>query len=314
MNCDGKVGQIVTQFEQLEDCRLCPRQCKANRSSGSRGFCGAGNRVEVFTCGPHHGEEPPVSGIRGSGTVFFSRCTLRCIYCQNYRFSQLGEGREYEADEFVEMLRSLREKGCHNWNFVSPTPWLPFIRDAVGRLKSNGISLPVVYNTSGFENVGTISGLAGLVNVYLTDLRYAHAETAEEASHFGGYAHIAREALREMWRQAGALKLDDDGIAVSGTICRLLVLPGHATEAIDNLRWLAGNIGKQLAVSVMAQYTPAHKAVGGDPWGRSITKAEYEAVREAVEDLGFDQGWVQEFGEETDRNLVGFNMECKQHL
>lgn len=249
-----------------------------------------------------------MSGTRGSGTIFFSRCTLSCIYCQNYRFSQLGEGREYETADLSEMLRSLWEKGCHNWNFVSPTPWLPFIRDAVVRMNSDGISLPVVYNTSGFENAETVAGLAGLVSVYLTDLRYASGETAAEASHFGKYAQIARESLREMWRQAGALRLDDDGIAVSGTICRLLILPGHAQEAIDNLRWLAGNIGTGIAVSVMAQYTPAHKAVGREPWGRRITTAEYGAVRDAVEDLGFEHGWIQEFEGETRGELAGFNM------
>lgn len=299
----------MAHLDQLEDCRLCPRRCGVNRASGGRGFCGAGNRVEVFTCGPHHGEEPPISGTAGSGTVFFSRCTLRCIYCQNYRFSQLGEGREYDTAGLVEMLRLLREKDCHNWNFVSPTPWLPFIRDAVGELKSDGVFLPIVYNTSGFENVETIAGLDGFVNVYLTDLRYACEETARVASQFGGYAQIAREALREMWRQAGTLKLDGNGIAQSGTICRLLVLPGHAQEAVDNLKWLAANIGTEIAVSVMAQYTPAHKAVGSGDWGRGITRAEYDSVRDVVEDLGFENGWVQEFGEAPDRELVGFNME-----
>lgn len=302
----------MAPLDQLEDCRLCPRRCGVNRNAGKRGFCGAGDHVEVFTYGPHHGEEPPLSGTRGSGTVFFSRCPLRCIYCQNYRFSQLGEGREYEAAELAGMLRSLWKKGCHNWNLVSPTPWLPFIRDAVGRLKSDGISLPVVYNTSGFENIETVAGLAGLVSVYLTDLRYSSRDTAAEASHFGDYVQIAREALREMWRQSGPLKLDDDGMAVSGTICRLLVLPGHAQEAIDNLRWLAESIGTNIAVSVMAQYTPAHKAVGMEPWGRRISRGEYEPVRDAVKELGFEQGWVQEFEGDTGGELMGFNMQMKR--
>ncbi len=293
--------------DQLDCCTLCPRRCGVNRNAGDRGFCGAGGRAEVFTCGAHHGEEPPVSGTRGSGTVFFSRCTLRCIYCQNYRFSQSGEGREYETSGLAGLLRSLQVTGCHNWNFVSPTPWLPFIHDAVEQLDRDGVSLPVVYNTSGFENTGTIAGLGGLVDIYLTDLRYADEKTARAASGSGDYARLARESLLEMWRQAGPLELDDDGIAVAGTICRLLILPGHAGEAVDNLRWLADNIGTDIAVSVMAQYTPTHRAAG-DPWGRRISIGEYEAVRDAVEELGFENGWVQEFEGETSKELMGFNM------
>ena len=300
--------ELGVRYDELEECRLCPRRCGANRNSGVRGYCGAGNRPEVFTVGPHHGEEPPVSGTRGSGTVFFSRCTLRCIYCQNYRFSQLGEGQAYDTAELAHMLRSLSEQGCHNWNFVSPTPWLPFIRAAVGHIKSDGISLPVVYNTSGFENTGTIAALDGFVNVYLTDLRYANADTAEEASGSSKYVQVAREALLEMWRQVGALKLDENGIAESGTICRLLVLPGHAAEAVENLRWMASNIGNDIAVSVMAQYTPVHMAVGRREWGRRVSREEYELVCDAVEELGFEQGWVQDFEGEAGSELMGFNM------
>lgn len=292
----------------LSDCRLCPRRCGADRVSGAKGLCGAGGKVEVFTFGPHHGEEPPISGSRGSGTVFFSRCTLKCAYCQNYRFSQEGEGSQYEVSELVAMFRSLLETGCHNWNLVSPTPWLPFILEAVDQLKQDGVSLPVVYNTSGFENLDTLAVLAGSVNVYLTDLRYSRAGTAVEMSGAGGYVEVARAAVREMWRQTGPLRLDDSGVALSGTICRLLILPGHAEESVENLQWLAGNIGNDIAVSVMSQYTPAYKAVGQNPWGRSITLQEYELVQSAVADLGFSTGWVQEFGRDTAQELVGFNM------
>jgi putative pyruvate formate lyase activating enzyme len=292
----------------LLSCNLCPRRCGANRKAGARGFCKAGDKVEVYTCGPHRGEEPPISGSRGSGAVFFSRCTLRCAYCQNYRFSQAGEGGQYSVGELAEMFRGLWKAGCHNWNLVSPTPWLPFILEAIELLKQDGVSLPVVYNTGGFENIETLAALAGRVSVYLPDLRYSRAETAGAMSGADDYVEVSRAAFREMWRQAGPLRLDRDGVALSGMICRLLILPGHAVEAVENLQWLAAVIGEDVAVSVMSQYTPAHKVHGREPWGRGITREEYDLVRGAVADLGFSTGWVQDFGRDTERELMGFNM------
>lgn len=264
--------------------------------------------MEIFRYGRHDGEEPPVSGSRGSGTVFFSRCTLGCLYCQNYRWSQDGEGRVYDVAGLAAVLEGLRAQGCHNWNLVSPTPWLPWIIEARDRARRTGPDLPVVYNTSGFERVETLAALAGWVQVYLTDLRYARAESAKEGSGAAGYVAAAREALLAMWGQTGPLHCDADGVAQRGTICRLLVLPGRADEAVDNLVWLAREVGPDIPVSVMAQYTPAYRAVGLEGWGRRPTRAEYDRVVEALETLGFTAGWVQDYDMPAPDELVGYKM------
>jgi putative pyruvate formate lyase activating enzyme len=296
---------------RLLQCELCPRQCGVNRLAGERGYCRAGARAEVFRYGPHHGEEPPVSGRRGSGTVFFSRCTMRCGYCQNYPWSQGGEGAVLAQEALEDVLAGLAEAGCHNWNLVSPTPWLPHAGAAVEGVRRRGHALPVVVNTSGFERVETLQAFQGLADLYLVDLRYAEPSTAAEGSDTPGYVDAARAAVREMWRQVGPLRVDADGIAESGLICRLLVLPGRAGEAVANLRWLAKSLGNGVAVSVMGQYHPAYKAVAGRmgaDWQRRVTAAEYEQVCCELEALGFEEGWVQELEQDPDRQLLGCEM------
>jgi putative pyruvate formate lyase activating enzyme len=206
------------------------------------------------------------------------------------------------------MLVSLVNQGCHNWNLVSPTPWLPWIYEAWQKVTADGMSRPIVYNTSGFERVEQVRAMAGWVDVYLTDLRYAKKESAAAGSDSAAYVEQARLALLEMWRQTGTLKTDDGGIASRGTICRLLVLPGRAEEAVANLEWLARTVGTEIPVSVMAQYTPAYKAVKESPWDRRPTSDEYGRVVEAVEELGFSEGWVQEYETPAPDSLVGFNM------
>lgn len=275
---------------------------------GQKGYCRAGAEVEVFRYGLHHGEEPPISGNRGSGTVFFSRCTLRCLYCQNHPWSQEGEGRAYAPDGLVKVLAGLAGDGAHNWNLVSPTPWLPWVLDAIEAAAKQAGRLPVVYNTSGFEDPGVLRELEGRVSVYLTDLRYARPGSAKAGSDCADYVDVARKALLEMWRQTGPLELDEDGIGRRGTICRLLVLPGLAEEAVANLEWLAGAVGTDLPLSVMAQYTPAYRALESEPWRRRPTPEEYGRVVEAVESLGFEAGWVQEYETPTPDELVGFKM------
>ncbi len=282
-----------------------------NRTAGELGYCRAGVRTEVFRHGPHHGEEPPISGTRGSGTVFFSRCTMRCGYCQNYPWSQCGEGELLAAGQLEEVLVGLAEAGCHNWNLVSPTPWLPQVASALEAAHRRGHRLPVVYNTSGFERVETLRAFDGLADVYLADLRYADAGSAADGSDAPGYVDAARTAVLEMWRQAGPLQVDVGGIAQSGVICRLLVLPGRAEEAVANLRWLAESLGNGVAVSVMGQYHPVYKAAEGSmgaDWQRRVTPAEYDRVCGEFEALGFEEGWVQDLEEEPDRQLLGCEM------
>jgi len=293
----------------VRKCELCPRRCGVDRSAGERGYCRAGANVEVYRYGPHRGEEPPISGTRGSGTVFFGRCTLRCLYCQNYPWSQEGAARECSVGDLAGMFWELWKQGCHNWNLVSPTPWLRHIRIALRMANEAGAFLPVVYNTSGFERPETLAEEADFVDVFLTDLRYAREESARTGSGFAGYVAAARESFLAMWRLAGPLRLDEHGLAVKGTICRLLILPGRAEEAIENLQWLAETVGTEVAVSVMAQYVPAYRAAQvGSPWDRGITVEEYDAVCRTVEELGFVHGWVQEQGIAVPDDLLGFKM------
>mgnify|MGYP003586529873 CR=1 FL=1 len=298
-------GPIISATDR---CELCPRRCGADRRAGEKGFCGAGVEMEIYSYGRHCGEEPPVSGTRGSGTVFFSRCTLRCLYCQNHPWSQEARGDRYDAAGLAAVFRSLADEGCHNWNLVSPTPWIPGIVQALEMVQKKGRRLPVVYNTSGYERAETIRELSGVAQVYLADLRYSRPESALEGSGAADYVKAARKAFLEMWSQAGALRVDSEGIAQSGVICRLLVLPGRAVEACENLEWLKANAGAGVCISLMSQYIPAHLAGGRPGWDRGISRAEYDMVLQAAMDMGFENGHVQDFGGRAARDLVGFNM------
>ena len=274
-------------------CELCPRRC------GRRpGFCGAGELPRVFRWGPHFGEEPPLTGERGSGCIFFSRCTMKCLYCQNSPWSWRGEGVDKTIPELTEIFRELAVKDqVENWNLVSPTPYLPQIREAVKPLFDEGIRLPFVWNSSGYERVETLEEYEDLCDWALFDLRYSRNETAITASGAPGYVEAAREAIRWAWKRR------------KGLIVRILVLPGHADEAIENLAWLATELSNEIPVSVMSQFTPAYKALQTPPFNRTVTAEEYESVTEAAADFGFENGWIQGFGAADPKlALLGENM------
>ena len=292
----------------LVACRLCPRACGVDRLAGQLGYCKAGVLSRVFRFGPHFGEEPPISGTRGSGTIFFSHCTLRCVYCQNHPWSQTGKGEDLSIDALRDIFRGLAEKGCHNWNLVSPTPWLPQIHEAVMPLIRAGISLPFVYNTSGFEAPETLEAFSDLADIALIDLRYATSETACLGSDARHYVEASRRAFVWFWNRLGPLETHVDGIAQRGVICRLLALPGHVSEAVANLEWLKKTVGTGVHISVMSQYTPVHRALKMDGWDRSVCEEEYALLTEAAEDLGFENGWIQEFDGDAPADLLGQTM------
>lgn len=273
-------------------CELCPRRC------GKRpGYCGAGEAPRVFRWGPHFGEEPPITGERGSGCVFFSRCTMKCLYCQNSPWSWKGEGKDLTIPELTRIFRDLAVKDrVENWNLVSPTPYLPFIREAVEPLLKEGLRLPFVWNSSGYERVETLEEYRQLCDFALFDLRYARNETAIAASAAPNYVECARDAVK--WAAENA-----------SPIIRILVLPGHAEEAIENLAFLATEVTNEIPVSIMAQYTPAYKALSTPPFDRVVTQEEYESVTEAAADFGFENGWIQGY-EAADPKLalLGENM------
>ena len=281
-------------------CELCPRKC------GRRpGYCGAGECPRVFRWGPHFGEEPPITGERGSGCVFFSRCTMKCLYCQNSPWSWKGEGFDKTIPELTEIFRNLAVVDrVENWNLVSPTPYLPFVREAVRPLFKEGVRLPFVWNSSGYERVETLEEYAELCNWALFDLRYSEDATAVAASAAPGYVAASRAAVTWAWNRRETL-----GPSVTSPIVRLLVLPGHADEAIENLAWLATELSNEVPVSIMSQYTPAYRALGTPPFDRKVTEEEYASVAEAAEDFGFENGWTQGF-EAADPKLalLGENM------
>ena len=294
-------------------CELCPRRCRAPRfgAAPAAGYCGALNAPRVFRWGPHFGEEPPLTGTRGSGCVFFSRCTMKCLYCQNSPWSWKGGGKDKTVAELTGIFRELAvEDKCANWNLVSPTPYLPYIREAVAPLLAEGIRLPFVWNSSGYERVETLEEYSDLCDWALFDLRYSRDETAVSLSQAPGYVAASRAAVKWAWEKE-KLKVESGKLKAgqSGLIVRILVLPGHADEAIENLAWLATEVSNEVAVSVMAQYTPAYKALETPPLDRSVTKDEYESVVEAASDFGFENGWIQGY-EASDAKLalLGENM------
>ncbi len=288
----------------LSFCELCPRRCRAARfgEDPRAGYCGALAAPRVFRWGPHFGEEPPITGERGSGCVFFSRCTMKCLYCQNSPWSWRGEGVDKTIPELTAIFRELALKDkVENWNLVSPTPYLPFIREAVQPLFREGVRLPFVWNSSGYERVETLEEYADLCDWALFDLRYADESTARDASQAPGYVAASRAAVK--W---AASRKGEKGERL---IVRILVLPGHADEAIENLAWLATEVSNEVAISVMAQYTPAYKALETPPFDRAVTEEEYESVTEAAADFGFENGWIQGY-EASDPKLalLGENM------
>ena len=291
-------------------CQLCPRRCAADRASGQAGFCQAGDGVRLFRWGPHFGEEPPICGETGSGAIFFSHCTLKCIYCQNSPWSWRGEGRDISVPELTGILRDLAVKHrCGNWNLVSPTPYLPYIRAAAAPLLAKGIRLPFVWNSSGYERVETLTEYRDLCDVALVDLRYADEATARAASSAAGYVAAARAAVKHLWAALGPLDSEEPGRATRGVIVRILVLPGHSDEAIENLAWLATECSNEVHVSVMSQYAPAFTACHTPPFNRVVTEEEYNSVTEAAADFGFERGWIQGFGSrDPSSDLVGENM------
>jgi len=279
-------------------CRLCPRRCGAERAQNRPGACQAAGDARVASHNLHFGEEPPISGERGSGTVFFSGCTLKCIFCQNYPISQLAHGEPYSIEQLAGIFLSLQKRGAHNINLVSPTPYLHHVVSALEIASSRGLSIPFVYNTSGYERAEVVAQLEGIVDVYLPDLKYGPSDSSRRLgatlSGVGDYFTHALPAVTEMFRQAGPLLVDGEGIAVRGTVIRHLILPGHAGNSIEVLQAIAASPFKEAWLSLMSQYFPAHMAPGRPPFDRRLFPEEYRQVRDEALRLGLDEGWFQE--------------------
>jgi putative pyruvate formate lyase activating enzyme len=279
----------------LRGCTLCPRECRVNRLEGSTGFCRAAGKAIVAHWGPHYGEEPPISGTSGSGTVFFSFCNLRCLFCQNYQISQEGQGEEISPTRLADIFMDLQDRGCHNINLVSPTPYIPHIITALEQSKKDGLSIPVVYNTNGYESVDALKRLEGLIEIYLPDFKYWSDAIAERLSGIPrekSYAEHAKKALLEMKRQVGDLKMKN-GVAEKGLLIRHLVLPGGLAGTQDIFRWIAEHLGIHTHISLMSQYYPVHRAHTIPILRRRIRQEEYDSAADFLISLGFRNVFVQ---------------------
>ncbi len=284
--------------DRFSPCRLCPRQCGAERESGGSGVCRAAREAKIASHNLHFGEEPPISGCRGSGTVFFSGCTLQCLFCQNYPISQLFHGEFYSSEQLAGIFLSLQKRGAHNINLVSPTPYLHHIVDALEMARAKGLHIPLVYNTSGYERAEVIARLAGIVDIYLPDLKYGPSESSRRLalrlSGAGDYFAPAAAAISEMFRQTGPPRLDENGVAARGTIIRHLIIPGHTENSLEVLRAIATGDFRDAWLSLMSQYFPAHRATGCPPFDRRLRPDEYRLVRDEALKLGLESGWFQE--------------------
>jgi putative pyruvate formate lyase activating enzyme len=295
----GEIRRRAAELEEmLSNCMLCPHRCGVNRLSDERARCHTGRQAVVSAYTPHFGEEPPLVGTNGIGNIFFGNCTLRCAYCQNHEISQRHrdeEAHRVSEERLAEMMLDLQERGCHAIGLVSPTHVVPQIVRALALAADNGLALPLVYNTSAFEELDVLRRLDGLVDIYLPDLKYADNEAAFRYSGARNYVESARAAILEMHRQVGsALVLDGDGLVKRGLIIRHLVLPNDLAGSRESLDWIREKFGTELTVSIMAQYYPAHRAGKTPLLDRSLRASEYDRVVEALSSLSLEQGWAQE--------------------
>ena len=288
-------SRVEEAWAHLRACDLCPRHCGVDRVAGETGYCRAGVTVRLASANIHIWEEPPISGTGGSGTLFFSYCTARCIFCQNYPISQLGVGGDLEIAELAEKMLYLQRQGCHNVNLVTAAHYVPQVLAAVERAATQGLHIPLVYNSSGYDSLETLRLLDGVVDLYLPDSKYADDTVAWRISRFSDYVRHNRAALREIHRQVGDdLVLDDEGIAVRGMIVRHLVLPDGLSQTPEVLEWIAKNLSNEVHISLMSQYFPAHHAVRHPVLNRRLTQEEYDVAVAAPDALGLENGWRQE--------------------
>lgn len=295
----GELERRVERLEaRLENCDICPRQCSVNRLKNEHGSCGAGKLVAVASVCAHHGEEPVISGSRGSGTIFFGNCNLRCVYCQNYQISQrpeLQRANQVSPSRLANrMLHLQNDLECHNINLVSPSHYVPQIMRALFEAIPKGLNLPIVYNTNAYDDLDTLAELEGIVSVYLPDLKYADSNLAARLSDVPHYVPTARSAIQEMYRQTGELQTDQNDLAIKGLIIRHLILPNDLAGSEASIKWIARELSPTVPVSVMAQYTPQHRAMEVPLLSRSINAAEYRRVINLLDVLGMENGWLQD--------------------
>ncbi len=279
-------------MELLKQCCLCPKKCLINRYL-EKGYCGASNKIKLAYYSLHMWEEPVISGENGSGTIFFSHCNLRCIYCQNKKISIDGYGKYISNKRLGDIMLELQDKGAHNINLVTPTHYVPQIASVLKKIKGKSLHIPVVYNTSSYENIGTLMFMKNLVDIYLADLKYFDDKLGEKYSGCKDYFEIATMAIDEMYRQVGKYKFDKNGLLTSGLIVRVLVLPGHVHDAKEIINYLYKTYGDDIYISIMNQYTPVNNCKY-DNLNRKLTDEEYEEVINYALTIGVTNAFIQE--------------------
>ncbi len=286
----GELGEKARRaVAMLEDCTVCAQECRVNRLKGEVGICRGGRRAAVSSCGPHFGEEAPLVGSRGSGTIFFAFCNLKCRFCQNCEISHFGEGEVVSTSELAEMMLELQQGGCHNINLVSPSHYVPQILEALQVAVAQGLNIPLVYNTGGYDSPETLEILDGVVEIYMPDIKFGDDEAGRKYAGAAGYFTVAKRAVKVMHGQVGDLVVDGKGIAVNGLLVRHLVLPGNLADTEKVVEFLAGDISKGTFLNIMAQYYPAHEAFEYPELNRRITGKEYRDAIKIAERYGLSR-------------------------
>ena len=286
----------MLDLDKLKKCTICPHKCGIDRTKNI-GRCKSTDKVKIALYSTHNFEEPCISGEKGSGTIFFSNCNLNCVFCQNYEISQQGRGKEIEIEELAEIMLKQQEKGVENINFVTPTSYSIQIKEAIIIAKENGLKIPTVYNTNGYENVETLRELEGLIDIYLPDLKYYYNSLGKEFSKVDNYFEIATNAIKEMYRQVGRPILNEKGVMQKGLMVRHLILPNNIENSKRCLKWLKENFNDKIYISLMAQYFPTYKAKEISEINRKLTPKEYEEIENYLYDLDIENGYIQELGE-----------------
>lgn len=291
---------------ELSSCTLCPHMCKINRNNGKIGRCKSTGNVKIALASLHHFEEPCISGKNGSGTVFFSNCNLSCVFCQNYKISQLGLGHEISIDELANIFLDQQKNNAENINLVTPTMYVPQIIEAIKIAKSNGLKIPIIYNSNGYENVETIRLLKDYIDVYLPDLKYFDNDLAKKYSGINNYFENASKAILELYFQVGLPVFDENRLIKKGLIIRHLVLPNHIDNSKKVLLWIKENLPQDVYVSLMAQYFPTYKAKSIEDLNRKLSKEEFEEIKNYLEKLDIHNGYFQELGEHEEEYVPDF--------
>lgn len=294
-------------IENLRECKLCPWKCEVNRLEGKKGKCHCNDKLFIALASLHYYEEPCISGKNGSGTVFFTNCNMGCKFCQNYEISQYGKGKEISIEHLAEIFLKQQEKGANNINLVTPTSYVYHIIEALDIAKKEGLNIPVIYNTNGYENVETIRLLKGYIDVYLPDLKYYSNELAKKYSKVDNYFEIATKAIKEMYMQAGTPTFNEEGIIQKGVIIRHLVLPNHILNTKHILKWVKENMPQDTYISVMAQYFPTYQAKEDKLINRKLNRKEYDQVEEYLYSLDLENGYIQELGEHEEEYVPDFD-------